>query len=378
MSRIPGASDPPRSIVVVTLDGALLPDLEAFGTAATKVLRSFGPRRSEQPKYEAACLTRLLEVADERWRQSPLCEEPDALGVSSWDAVWADPTYSDPRHPPGVSAHAVDVWRETLTALGGDPLKAEDAAKRLITHRESLVRLHTGTRDALERIATGHELWLATHGSSALQRRKLRLAGLADLFGETFISAETGHLKEDPAFAELIHYRAQARGLTIRAVIGTGLSDLALAAHGGWQAIHLCAEDISDQDGPPGILHRDGLENCLDIFKKGTPHVRPRIWRGVLDFELLGNGGGIHVILRREVLSIWWTGDDVCEFVAAIDREAFRRVWLNDDTRSTASLTTAGVTWSTRGTLMCMARDSGRAHPIPAVAVQYLHQMAVM
>jgi phosphoglycolate phosphatase-like HAD superfamily hydrolase len=116
-------------------------------------------------------------------------------------------------------------------------------------------------RDALARLAVGNRLWLVTHGSSALQRRKIQLAGIGTFFERIFISAEVALLKDDPLLAEFLARIAEDSDLTIRAVIGDGTSDLQLAAHGQWPAIHTCPRSPCEHS-EPFVLHRRTVAHC--------------------------------------------------------------------------------------------------------------------
>jgi FMN phosphatase YigB (HAD superfamily) len=243
----------PRTVVILDLDGTLIPDRNSFREAAATVLNThLAGQQPPDPHNDP--VQQLLYRARSRWRESPLRDRADALGLSSWEALWTDLDQTNPATEPFPTGHAITVWRDTLTDLGANPEHARSAARMLITQREALTRPYPGARDALKQLAVRHRLWLATHGSSGLQRRKLRLAGLEQYFALTLISAEVGRLKSTPEFAALIHDETQQSGLSVRAVIGDGDSDLALAAHGGWPAIHICSHWPCDR-GDSTVQH---------------------------------------------------------------------------------------------------------------------------
>ena len=231
----------------------------AFRSAARSVLETLDLQADGITSAECG-VDELLRRARRLWRASPLSREPAALGVSSWEALWSDLHQDSPTSPPHATDHAETIWRQVLTALGGDPAQARFAAQLLITRREALVCPYPGSREALQRLSAHHRLWVVTHGSSALQRRKLHLAGLKRYFEQIYISAEVGHVKEEPEFANLLQERAHASGRTIRAVIGDSVSDLTLATHGLWPAIHICPPTCTL--GEPTILHRRTLADC--------------------------------------------------------------------------------------------------------------------
>lgn len=244
----------PNTVVVLDLDGTIIPDQDAFRPAAAAVLDAHLPGHDPARDLVQELLTRARQA----WQASPLREQPEALGVSSWEALWSDLDHEDRTRTPMATGHAINVWRDTLTALGGDPRQARSAAQMLITRREALTRPYPGAREALEQLASDNRLWLVTHGSSSLQRRKLQLAGLEEYFNLIFISAEVGLLKDTAEFAALIQQQAEQTGLTVRAVIGDGDSDLTLASRCGWPAIHICPK-APCRNGDPGVQHRNTL-----------------------------------------------------------------------------------------------------------------------
>jgi FMN phosphatase YigB (HAD superfamily) len=259
------ALDPgqPHTVVILDLDGTVIPDQEAFRDAAEAVLAIHLPRR--KPVEPAADqVGELLVRARRAWVASPLRETPAALGVSSWEAMWSDLDHQDPSSPPIATGHAVSVWHDTLTALGGDPRQARSAAGMLIARREALTRPFPGALETVKRLAAGNRVWLVTHGSSSLQRRKVHLASLDPYLERIFISAEVGHLKTSTEFGDLLRNQLQRSGLRVRAVIGDGGSDLALAAQRGWPAIHICSR-WPCSSGDPSVRHRRTFAECFTL-----------------------------------------------------------------------------------------------------------------
>jgi FMN phosphatase YigB (HAD superfamily) len=245
-------------VILIDLDGTIIPDQEAFRDAAAAVLDTHlrSPRVGDREPVEE-----LLARARDHWKRSPLRGRPDALGVSSWEALWTDLDHRDPATPPTATGHAVAVWQDTLTALGADARQARTAAQSLISEREALAVPYPGAREVIQKFAISKQLWLVTHGSSALQRRKLHLADLERYFDLVLISAEVGRLKDTPEFAARIQQELRRSGRTIRAVIGDSIADLTLAARGGWPAIHICRRWPCAAGGP-SVDHRKTLADC--------------------------------------------------------------------------------------------------------------------
>jgi FMN phosphatase YigB (HAD superfamily) len=261
--RMTGVTRPP-AVLLLDLDDTLIPDQTAFRPAAAAALKLAGAR------YDAAAVDLVLEVARETWRAGELRDRPEALGVSSWEALWTDLEHPDPGLRPPPTGHALRVWRAALGAIGADPDAAHAAAQRLITRREELTRPYPRIADALTHLARDHDLWLVTHGGSALQRRKLILAELDHYFTRIFVSSELGHLKSSPGFAHAVAETAAVHRTTVRAVVGDGQADLFLAAAGGWPAVHICTPGAcAAPDTGRVVQHLPGVAHLPAAFDFG-------------------------------------------------------------------------------------------------------------
>jgi FMN phosphatase YigB (HAD superfamily) len=253
----------PDTVILIDLDGTIIPDQEAFREAATAVL-NVHLASARPPVGGRAPVDELLARARDHWKRSPLRGRPEALGVSSWEAMWTDLDHRDPATAPMAIGHAVTVWQDTFNALGADARQARSAAQMLIANREVLTRPYPGAQATIRELGRDHRLWLVTHGSSALQRRKLCLANLEDYFDLVLISAEVGHLKDTPEFAAMIQQELQNSGLAIRVVIGDSSADLTLAARGEWPAIHICHRWPCGAGGP-SVQHSKTLAECPEL-----------------------------------------------------------------------------------------------------------------
>jgi FMN phosphatase YigB (HAD superfamily) len=100
---------------------------------------------------------------------------------------------------------------------------------------------------------------LATAGCGPHQRRKLAASGLGRYFSRVFISGEVGVSKATAEFAALIQARLEAEGREVCLVVGDkAKTDLALAAAGGWPAVHLC-DPTACPESSPTVRHSEGL-----------------------------------------------------------------------------------------------------------------------
>jgi putative hydrolase of the HAD superfamily len=229
----------------VDLDDTLLPDRSAAWAAVQATLHAVGvPRPSETVQS-------VFDIARSRWRSGPYFEQLKDLGISSWEALWADLTLASvPQAAAWGQRYRVEVWGEVLrTAGAGADADREDAARQFVRHRQALVRPFPGAAAFVERMARDHEVWLITNGASRLQRLKLSLSGLERHVARVFVSSEVGHAKPHPRF-----FQAVSDALTcdqaVCLVVGDSLDgDVRPALARGWPAVHLCG-DLDGDDRP--------------------------------------------------------------------------------------------------------------------------------
>ncbi|GAB2594245.1 hypothetical protein GCM10009593_38740 [Microlunatus antarcticus] len=172
-------------------------------------------------------LSAVWAVVREEWRASGLRSIPALAGVSSWEALWTDLS-ADLEGEAVQDGHAYQsrVWQRLLPT--------EDVAvvaEAFRSAREGRVGAFDWVPETLTTWAQAMDLWCATNGSSWLQRRKLRLAGLQDRFSEVLISGELGVEKSDAHFHAQVAARLNQRGRTPIGVAGdSDASDGALAS----------------------------------------------------------------------------------------------------------------------------------------------------
>lgn len=205
-------------VLLVDLDDTLIPDQTARDEAMQAALTAFGSSLE---------LSAVWAVVREEWRASGLRSIPALAGVSSWEALWTDLS-ADLEGQAVRDGHAYQcrVWQRLLPT--------EDVAAVAETFRwarEGRVGAFDWVPETLAAWAKTTDLWCVTNGSSWLQRRKLRLAGLQDQFSEILISGELGVQKSAPEFHAQVVARLNQRGLAPIGVAGdSDASDGALAS----------------------------------------------------------------------------------------------------------------------------------------------------
>lgn len=141
------------------------------------------------------------------WYAAPGRECAVAIGISSWEALWAP--FEEGRHPAFETLRAYiptyrqEVWRQTLAQYGiHDDALAERMAHRFQAVRRGLHIVYPDVRPVLSALATNYRLGLVTNGLACLQRYKLEASGLQEYFQTVVIAGEIGIAKPDPAVFE--------------------------------------------------------------------------------------------------------------------------------------------------------------------------------
>jgi FMN phosphatase YigB (HAD superfamily) len=208
------------SVVLVDLDDTLIPGVCARDRSVLHVLRQFGAREDVET---------ALAVVREEWRASGLREVAELAGVSSWEALWTG--FSEAVEGSDVLEAGTRfqdaVWRSLVP---GVPREKASSAFRSV--REMSVVPFRWVPSALASCAEACTLWCVTNGSGWLRRRKLSLAGLAEIFPVVAISGDVGAEKADSRFCSHVAELLDRKGDKAVAVVGdSGHSDGALA-HG--------------------------------------------------------------------------------------------------------------------------------------------------
>lgn len=131
-----------------------------------------------------------------------------ALGIASWEVMWADFTGSHPRldglrdWAPGYRRA---VWQKVLTKCRADISVAPRIERAYIeAHRAG----HPAIPGALELVgrvhASGLPIGVLTNGPADIQRLKLEQLGASECFAATVVSGEVGLGKPDPAVFRVV------------------------------------------------------------------------------------------------------------------------------------------------------------------------------
>ena len=161
----------------------------------------------------------------------PFCKR---VGISSWEAMWAEFTGPDRELKPlrdWAPEYRLESWRAALRAHGiDDPDLAAALAEAFPRLRRNTNVVCPDAKKVLDAFSPSYKLGLLTNGASDLQRRKIEGAGLAGYFDHFFIAGESGVGKPDRRAFEMLLERL---GSTARQsiMIGDRLATDVLGAH---------------------------------------------------------------------------------------------------------------------------------------------------
>jgi putative hydrolase of the HAD superfamily len=143
----------------------------------------------------------IREKARVIWYNLPTIEYCLRIGISSWEALWADFTGINDELK-YLRKHAFDyrleVWSKTLQNFGiSDKIVSTKACELYKEIRNTKHILYPDTRVCLEKLKTNYKICLITNGTPDLQWKKIDGGRLKYYFDEIFISGEFGYGKPD-------------------------------------------------------------------------------------------------------------------------------------------------------------------------------------
>jgi len=232
--------------ILFDLDDTLIVDERAAADAFLAVGEFVRQRYDIAPETLHQTVGRC---AREYWHESPGRPWCLAIGISSWEGLWAD-FQGDQPEIRVLREWAPDyrhtAWARALGEFGiEDSGLAGELAMRFVLEREQRHAVFPDVLPALEKLSGTHRLAILTNGFSQHQLRKLRGAGLDRYFEPVIVSGDYGFGKPDSRIFEVAISRlaADADGLC---VVGDSLSrDIA-----GAQACGLTAVWINRDNKP--------------------------------------------------------------------------------------------------------------------------------
>lgn len=139
--------------------------------------------------------------ARELWRASPTITYCRAIGISSWEGLWARFLGNDPnlkRLRAWAPTYRREAWFRALADYGvSDSSFAEQLAAIFLSERRARHVVFPDVEDNLANLKKVYQLALVTNGAPDLQREKIQGANLAQYFDTILISGEVGIGKPD-------------------------------------------------------------------------------------------------------------------------------------------------------------------------------------
>jgi putative hydrolase of the HAD superfamily len=144
----------------------------------------------------------VRQRARELWHQSPARAYCVAVGVSSWEGLWAryagdDPNLKGLREWAPTYRH--ESWARALVDHGvHDPALTDELAAAFPAERRTRHVVYPDVEPVLQELQETYRMGLITNGASDLQREKLNGAGLAHYFEVVIVAGDVGFGKPDP------------------------------------------------------------------------------------------------------------------------------------------------------------------------------------
>ena len=144
----------------------------------------------------------VRQRARELWYDAPARAYSVAVGISSWEALWARFLGEDPNLKilrAWSPTYRRESWSRALAEHGiDDRAFAERLADTFRQERRKLHIVYDDVEPTLQWLQARYPLALITNGASDLQRFKLARSGLEPHFEHVLVAGEVGVRKPDP------------------------------------------------------------------------------------------------------------------------------------------------------------------------------------
>lgn len=179
----------------------------------------------------------------ELWRASATITYCRAIGISSWEGLWARFLGSDPNLTSlrmWASTYRRETWFRALADHGVSDLSlAEQLSTIFLSERRSRHIIFLDVEDNLTNLRKTYQLALVTNGAPDLQREKIQGTKLAHYFDKILISGEVGIGKPDSRIFRLA-LQALAASTSETVMVGDSLArDILGAQDAGLKGIWL-------------------------------------------------------------------------------------------------------------------------------------------
>ena len=146
--------------------------------------------------------------AQQLWRASATIIYCRAIGISSWEGLWARFLGNDPNLKSlrtWAPTYRREAWFRALADHGvSDVSFADQLSTAFMSERRARHVLFSDVEDTLTNLRKTYQLALVTNGAPDLQREKIQGVGLRQYFDEILISGEVGIGKPDSRIFRLV------------------------------------------------------------------------------------------------------------------------------------------------------------------------------
>ena len=197
-------------------------------------------------KFGIACddfVATVRQKARKLWYDLPAHDYCAAIGISSWEGLWArfggdDPNMKTLRE--SAPFYRKQAWTNALAEFGIDdeslPQMMSEAFQR---HRRRLHVVYPDVEPILEGLKGNYKLGLLTNGASDLQREKLDGSKLQPYFDLVLISGDIGIRKPNPQIFTTVLDRLGVSGDAALMVGNSVESDIVGAKKVGMRTVWL-------------------------------------------------------------------------------------------------------------------------------------------
>jgi len=194
MTPDPDKALSPFRAVLLDLDDTLIVE-ERFAKAQIRATSEIGGTDPEE--WEAL----VVETARSAWHALPDHPACKAVGVSSWEGLWATfegahPTIAQMKE--SVASYREQVWTTAADKAGLDRGLAAEMSRMYVAGQRSGHPLGAGAPDLVRRATEIGPIGIVTNGPPDIQRLKIEQTGLSNAFSSIVISGELGVGKPDP------------------------------------------------------------------------------------------------------------------------------------------------------------------------------------
>jgi putative hydrolase of the HAD superfamily len=184
--------------LIFDLDDTLVVEKASAETALLQTCAAAQERYGIDP---AALHATLRQTCRRRWHRSPARAYAVEVGISSWEALWAEFEGDDENLKilkGWAPEYRTSSWQEALCCHNVDDVDfALELADAFPLHRRKLHVVYDDVRPMLDELRAVYRLGLLTNGVLDLQRRKIAGSDLEDYFHHIVVSGEVGFGKPD-------------------------------------------------------------------------------------------------------------------------------------------------------------------------------------